>query len=108
MCIFVIILFKQTTAYEMRISDWSSDVCSSDLGSTFSREPRGRPAADRSELATRAPKASPVHLVERGRDGVFDWVDEDLSARVAADPEQGLHVPPVDKPDGRQDRKSVV
>src|SRR3546814_4572807 len=24
--------FKQTTAYEMRISDWSSDVCSSDLG----------------------------------------------------------------------------
>src|SRR3546814_4107591 len=25
------ILFKQKTAYEMRISDWSSDVCSSDL-----------------------------------------------------------------------------
>src|SRR3546814_4918629 len=28
-CIF---FFKQKTAYEMRISDWSSDVCSSDLG----------------------------------------------------------------------------
>src|SRR3546814_8534844 len=28
MCFF---LFKQKTAYEMRISDWSSDVCSSDL-----------------------------------------------------------------------------
>src|SRR3546814_5594058 len=28
-CFFV---FKQKTAYEMRISDWSSDVCSSDLG----------------------------------------------------------------------------
>src|SRR3546814_1514553 len=27
----VILLFKQKTAYEMRISDWSSDVCSSDL-----------------------------------------------------------------------------
>src|SRR3546814_1929404 len=26
--------FKQKTAYEMRISDWSSDVCSSDLCST--------------------------------------------------------------------------
>src|SRR3546814_3676729 len=26
--------FKQKTAYEMRISDWSSDVCSSDLFST--------------------------------------------------------------------------
>src|SRR3546814_3393256 len=25
------LLFKQKTAYEMRISDWSSDVCSSDL-----------------------------------------------------------------------------
>src|SRR3546814_17536719 len=28
---FVSCLFKQKTAYEMRISDWSSDVCSSDL-----------------------------------------------------------------------------
>src|SRR3546814_9023254 len=27
----VLCLFKQKTAYEMRISDWSSDVCSSDL-----------------------------------------------------------------------------
>src|SRR3546814_3927407 len=26
-----IFVFKQKTAYEMRISDWSSDVCSSDL-----------------------------------------------------------------------------
>src|SRR3546814_8123038 len=41
---FVVFFFKQKTAYEMRISDWSSDVCSSDLDSgkfdrlaTFSR-----------------------------------------------------------------------
>src|SRR3546814_7668712 len=27
----VLLFFKQKTAYEMRISDWSSDVCSSDL-----------------------------------------------------------------------------
>src|SRR3546814_10043282 len=27
----VLFFFKQKTAYEMRISDWSSDVCSSDL-----------------------------------------------------------------------------
>src|SRR3546814_5889871 len=27
----MICVFKQKTAYEMRISDWSSDVCSSDL-----------------------------------------------------------------------------
>src|SRR3546814_6157832 len=29
--------FKQKTAYEMRISDWSSDVCSSDLGQWLDR-----------------------------------------------------------------------
>src|SRR3546814_3877352 len=27
----VVFFFKQKTAYDMRISDWSSDVCSSDL-----------------------------------------------------------------------------
>src|SRR3546814_415226 len=31
MVIVVFFFFKQKTAYEMRISDWSSDVCSSDL-----------------------------------------------------------------------------
>src|SRR3546814_1429660 len=29
--VFYVFVFKQKTAYEMRISDWSSDVCSSDL-----------------------------------------------------------------------------
>src|SRR3546814_8790620 len=29
------VFFKQKTAYEMRISDWSSDVCSSDLQRTL-------------------------------------------------------------------------
>src|SRR3546814_7692470 len=29
--VFCFFFFKQKTAYEMRISDWSSDVCSSDL-----------------------------------------------------------------------------
>src|SRR3546814_6322241 len=32
MCVgFLFFFFKKKTAYEMRISDWSSDVCSSDL-----------------------------------------------------------------------------
>src|SRR3546814_16345104 len=31
MLLVVFFFFKQKTAYEMRISDWSSDVCSSDL-----------------------------------------------------------------------------
>src|SRR3546814_4980327 len=30
--------FKQKTAYEMRISDWSSDVCSSDLRDVVARD----------------------------------------------------------------------
>src|SRR3546814_1326434 len=30
-CVLFFFFFKQKTAYEMRISDWSSDVCSSDL-----------------------------------------------------------------------------
>src|SRR3546814_5361713 len=30
----MIFFFKQKTAYEMRISDWSSDVCSSDLATS--------------------------------------------------------------------------
>src|SRR3546814_5002234 len=45
--ILVFFFFKQKTAYEMRISDWSSDVCSSDLrGHSFARKERGAPASD--------------------------------------------------------------
>src|SRR3546814_11341257 len=36
LCLF----FKHKTAYEMRISDWSSDVCSSDLGQPSARRDR--------------------------------------------------------------------
>src|SRR3546814_10251369 len=39
--LYLFFFFKQKTAYEMRISDWSSDVCSSDL-IAFS-EADGRP-----------------------------------------------------------------
>src|SRR3546814_7602824 len=47
--------FKQKTAYEMRISDWSSDVCSSDLAS----------GADTSPAAI-APAAAPTLIVTFG------------------------------------------
>src|SRR3546814_5530056 len=33
--------FKQKTAYEMRISDWSSDVCSSDLNGQAAQDQAG-------------------------------------------------------------------
>src|SRR3546814_10000897 len=38
--------FKQKTAYEMRISDWSSDVCSSDLHGSRPCLGRGRKRGD--------------------------------------------------------------
>src|SRR3546814_9202781 len=38
----VFFFFKQKTAYEMRISDWSSDVCSSDLTVALAIEMLGR------------------------------------------------------------------
>src|SRR3546814_7478542 len=49
-----VLFFKRKTAYEMRISDWSSDVCSSDLGGrNFAlRVARGQPVR-LSELAFR-------------------------------------------------------
>src|SRR3546814_2403592 len=39
-CLFCLyfFFFKQKTAYEMRISDWSSDVCSSDLRDRYRAE----------------------------------------------------------------------
>src|SRR3546814_8029836 len=40
-CVFF--FFKQKTAYEMRISDWSSDVCSSDLEEVAVAGPRMAP-----------------------------------------------------------------
>src|SRR3546814_3355333 len=41
-CDILVFFFKQKTAYEMRISDWSSDVCSSDLDWSLADRPLGR------------------------------------------------------------------
>src|SRR3546814_4112353 len=52
-CYFV--FFKQKTAYEMRISDWSSDVCSSDLAAKARPCPAGSAAAPRYRAARPPP-----------------------------------------------------
>src|SRR3546814_7384987 len=52
---YIIFFFKQKTAYEMRISDWSSDVCSSDLTPTRRRS-SNRAHRARSSLAPRSPR----------------------------------------------------
>src|SRR3546814_6489383 len=67
---FLFFCFKQKTAYEMRISDWSSDVCSSDLG--------GRP--DGLELHLHeAPDFLPV---ERARPRPVDVADDHFARLV--------------------------
>src|SRR3546814_9547393 len=42
----IFFFFKQKTAYEMRISDWSSDVCSSDLHAIGLGDPAGHEIVD--------------------------------------------------------------
>src|SRR3546814_10302637 len=53
MTIIMFFFFKQKTAYEMRISDWSSDVCSSDL--ECGEDQRGRtPASEKPQPIMKA------------------------------------------------------
>src|SRR3546814_594253 len=47
---FLFFFFKQKTAYEMRISDWSSDVCSSDLLGEHRDDSLVRQEHDRDEM----------------------------------------------------------
>src|SRR3546814_4169398 len=51
MCLIFLFFFKQKTAYEMRISDWSSDVCSSDLAHPCAAKRRSRQQWERADLA---------------------------------------------------------
>src|SRR3546814_11843950 len=70
--------FKQKTAYEMRISDWSSDVCSSDLGGVGG------------ELQRTAAKAEPiaqagVDAANAGGANIAEPVVDDCTDRLLAD-----------------------
>src|SRR3546814_9191689 len=62
--------FKQKTAYAMRISDWSSDVCSSDLGRKRLALVRRLLAIRRAEVVPRLPKMRFMQSVAR-RTGTF-------------------------------------
>src|SRR3546814_16144220 len=61
--VYVFFFFKQKTAYEMRISDWSSDVCSSDL---VMRQPSTLDSCMR-EMAWTERSAAPIVLLNRSR-----------------------------------------
>src|SRR3546814_10466106 len=93
-CLCVFFFFKQKTAYEMRISDWSSDVCSSDLPA-----PATRASADLC-LSGARPVAGSEHRCRQNRQ-----LPETHLAGQAGDSEKGPH---PDNPYPALDRKSVV
>src|SRR3546814_7443418 len=68
----VFFFFKQKTAYEMRISDWSSDVCSSDLRPADPDPARKQAAGKDGEIpgrdreGARSGRGQPVEQIEAG------------------------------------------
>src|SRR3546814_4523280 len=74
--------FKQKTAYEMRISDWSSDVCSSDLSadtaSMFGRTGPGRGSCNAAMVRLRVMAALCRKLLARAMEAA---AADDDSAR---------------------------
>src|SRR3546814_16417834 len=62
--VFFVFFFKQKTAYEMRISDWSSDVCSSDLRPA---RPELRAAPEAIDLAVLKRLAGEADVIARTR-----------------------------------------
>src|SRR3546814_5906929 len=64
----VVFFFKQKTAYEMRISDWSSDVCSSDLG-----------ASDEFPNLAEVPTEPRAHSAPEERAAIIEELAEDRS-----------------------------
>src|SRR3546814_4235894 len=70
-CYLIFFFFKQKTAYEMRISDWSSDVCSSDLALAPSDAPLQVGDAD-GGAGDHAEGAEQVAVGDRGHQGAED------------------------------------
>src|SRR3546814_11607792 len=103
---FFFFFFKQKTAYEMRISDWSSDVCSSDLERRnlrlACRSLFGDAAAEQGSDGAGGQRAPGKGRKERGRfiAGRHDFVRRPGRARRRDDPPVS-HSP-------RPARKSVV
>src|SRR3546814_6012577 len=85
--------FKQKTAYEMRISDWSSDVCSSDL-------PACSVPARRDKLR-QAGALNGIDYVEVGDDGTS------LCVHLFGDIPQGLGVANVRSAERRVGKECV-
>src|SRR3546814_10547530 len=74
--------FKQKTAYEMRISDWSSDVCSSDLTPEVALRPNSVPCGPRSTSTRSRSKNSVSNRRVENSGSPFRWIAVALSQVV--------------------------
>src|SRR3546814_6604429 len=74
---FVFFFFKQKTAYEMRISDWSSDVCSSDLEAAESMVTMNRYSIT---YARALVAATPIEQIVAGRRKSFKGLTDEQIA----------------------------
>src|SRR3546814_12234747 len=80
---FLFYFFKQKTAYEMRISDWSSDVCSSDLHIVGGPCLRQRPGlAEAGDRAVDQPGIDRPHVLPPQRQALDDAAAEVLHEDV--------------------------
>src|SRR3546814_15285734 len=95
--LFVVFFFKQKTAYEMRISDWSSDVCSSDLPNVPTVQESGYPGFEAySWIGIFAPAQTPDDVANRLTDAFQKALgDETIKAKL---PAWGLEVMGTDGP----------
>src|SRR3546814_14340354 len=85
--------FKQKTAYEMRISDWSSDVCSSDLLAARARPIEAGPGAlSRAADAVVAPAKMTVVRVRVAQLCSFSQAAMQCRASVIFCPSVGIRV----------------
>src|SRR3546814_10095386 len=78
--LFSFFFFKQKTAYEVRISDWSSDVCSSDLGGLQRLLPEWEPIRT-------LPHASAIHRFTVDRHVVETCIEAGALIRRVARPD---------------------
>src|SRR3546814_4393729 len=93
MCAVLLILcfffFKQKTAYEMRISDWSSDVCSSDLSGRGRLGKDARQAGIGKAFHRARIGGKTMRAVEVQRGGVVERAGVDMDAADIIRPGEG-------------------
>src|SRR3546814_5432504 len=71
-CLLCVFFFKHKTAYECRISDWSSDVCSSDLDRAGKKDHRQHRNANLRRAAMSAHGLTPEALKQQHRTEIVE------------------------------------